>query len=592
MIKWYLNQPIKKKLAFLFSIVTSGILIMGIVGIVNSITMAQENESSYTHFQGILYLGEYTSVVDDARVLVHSARLEDGEHVKELISQVTGLQADAQAHYASMQGVAVSAQDVSDNTSVEQGVSVWFEQGLEYLKSSLRDNPPTNDEITQWQDELFAMEADMAARISLLSTHRSEAAEALMADVRSSNVIFNIVFSIFCVVIMAGAFFIADRVSKRISSSLVEMIKIGKNMVKTGDLSFDRQININKDETGQTIQIFEEIIEFISQYADQIQRMAFGDLTEEIKVRSPQDILGNSILTLQQRTSVMFREMDDVSIVMADASRQVADGSQALASGTTEQAAAVQQLSAAVSLIQEGSTAGAQNADAARKLTHKIQSDAVLGTEKMDDLVKSVQAISDKSTNISKIIKTIEGIAFETNILALNASIEAAHAGDRGRGFAVVADAVKSLSNSSAAAAQESTVYIEESIELAQSGVEIAYGTQKSFADITSGVKECAQMIDSLAASTNEQATAVVQVNQSIEQVSQVLQSNSATSEESAAVSEEMNSQSEILRQLLSQVQLDKKTSAPKVKEQRMEHDYAAPELAGGNDKYIGLPMG
>ncbi|WP_237671549.1 methyl-accepting chemotaxis protein, partial [Clostridioides difficile] len=178
------------------------------------------------------------------------------------------------------------------------------------------------------------------------------------------------------------------------------------------------------------------------------------------------------------------------------------------------------------------------------------------GSRCMDDMMTSMGEISEKSSEISKIIKTIDEIAFQTNILALNAAVEAARAGQYGRGFAVVADEVRSLAGKSAKAAQNTAILIEEAIKTVENGVRIAKETANALDLVVNGVEKTTNYINGISSAVHSQEVAITQILSGIEQISIVVQMNSATAEESAAASEEMSAQAQILKELVEKFHL------------------------------------
>ena len=199
----------------------------------------------------------------------------------------------------------------------------------------------------------------------------------------------------------------------------------------------------------------------------------------------------------------------------------------------------------------------ADRAENGAELVNKAIVDVKQGNEQMKEMMSAMDDINESSESISKIMKVIYDIAFQTNILAFNAAVEAARAGEAGKGFAVVAEEVRNLAAKSASAAAETAELIEDSKHKVSAGLHIAGDTAAALETITEHVSQSEVLIDNIAESSNYQATAVAQINQAIGQVSQVVQTNSATSEECAAASEELSNQAIRMRELLSVYRLD-----------------------------------
>jgi methyl-accepting chemotaxis protein len=169
----------------------------------------------------------------------------------------------------------------------------------------------------------------------------------------------------------------------------------------------------------------------------------------------------------------------------------------------------------------------------------------------MNDMVSSMKEIEKASYQIRKIIDTINDVASQTSLLALNASIEAARAGESGRGFAVVANNVTALAAQTAAAVNESTKLIENSIEEVAKGVQITEEISQQQSMVAESAMNIVHEVNNVAETLGAQKESIDQLNEGVNQINIVVQTNSDTSQQCAASSEEMNSQADTLSKLI-----------------------------------------
>ena len=236
---------------------------------------------------------------------------------------------------------------------------------------------------------------------------------------------------------------------------------------------------------------------------------------------------------------------------VAGASGQLLSAAQQLAMGGAEQASAIEETS---SVLQETSAMLQQNTantKQAAQLSEQAKESANKGNQEMQQMMNSMVEIKKSSDQIAKIIKVIDDIAFQTNILALNAAIEAARAGEAGMGFAVVAEEVRNLAQRSAQAAKETTLIIEANIDLSGKGVTMAERVREALNEITVQANKVNDLMDEIAAASQEQFLGVEQVNKAMNQMQTVTEQNCSSAEESAAAAEELSAQADNLNRIV-----------------------------------------
>lgn len=389
--------------------------------------------------------------------------------------------------------------------------------------------------------------------VNYVHFNRDQAAHASRQGDKGFDTAFAVMITVIAIttlVVILLAVFITRSITQPIRK-----LSDAANKLAEGDVNVNVQTT-SRDEIGELMNAFGQMIESIREQALAVEKVADGDLTVHVRVRSDRDLLGKKLQEMIERNNEILTNISHASDQVASGSKQVSDSSISLSQGATEQASAVEELTASLEEVSSQTKLNAANANEANQLAESSKQNALQGNEQMKDMLNAMQDINEASSSISKIIKVIDEIAFQTNILALNAAVEAARAGQHGKGFAVVAEEVRNLAARSANAAKETTTMIEGSILKVQDGTKIADKTAEALRSIVLDIEKVADLVGNIAVASTEQAAAITQINQGIAQVSQVVQTNSATSEESAAASEELSGQASMLRQQVSRFKL------------------------------------
>jgi len=234
--------------------------------------------------------------------------------------------------------------------------------------------------------------------------------------------------------------------------------------------------------------------------------------------------------------------LNEVTIKINGAATQFSESSNNLANSSSSQAASIEETSATMNETSSMIAQTAENTGQATKLAEEASKNAESGKTKMQEMVKAMEELKTSSSLISKIVKTIDSIASQTNLLAINATVEAARAGgDAGRSFAVVAEEVRSLARKSASSAAETTDIIEKNMKLTNAGEKISVEVEAALEKMTNQFASLNEIIHEINIASDEQATGVKQINTAMSQMEGATISTAAISEESAAQARVLN---------------------------------------------------
>ncbi len=302
------------------------------------------------------------------------------------------------------------------------------------------------------------------------------------------------------------------------------------------------------NEFGELTDCFAQLMANIKNQAYVAEKMADGDLTVSYDPVSREDVMGHAIQTMVKDNNQNLTAITNAAERMASGVQEISSASNSLARGTAQQASAVAQITASIEGIADIANVNAEDAKKANNLVKNTREIAVHSNDQMDQMISAMQDINDASENISKIMKIIDDIASQTNIISLNASVEAGRAGVHGKGFAVVAEEIRQLASESAEASKNSATMIENAIQKAEIGSKLASETASSLEQILNSVENLTALIDGIAESSANQSSSVNQVTAGITQIADVLQTNSSTSQQCAAASSELANLADVLR--------------------------------------------
>lgn len=301
-----------------------------------------------------------------------------------------------------------------------------------------------------------------------------------------------------------------------------------------------------------------ELKKYISDIDEKLAHMARGNmnLTIDGTYRGEFLPIQNAMRQILDSLNDALSHINQTAQDVSEESKRVAAGAQTLSNGAVQQASTVEELSAGIQDISGQVARTSEDAAEARKYSVEASEQLKVCSSKMSALTTAIADISASSSQISGITKTIEDISFQTNILALNASVEAARAGAAGKGFAVVADEVQRLASKSAESAKNITELIAASVQLVQYGTSLSKETTDALSHVVDSAQHSEELVGYIAQSAQAQSLSLKQLTEGMELISGVIQTNAATSEESASSADELRRQAEKLTASVQRFQL------------------------------------
>jgi methyl-accepting chemotaxis protein len=395
----------------------------------------------------------------------------------------------------------------------------------------LRVNLPIANDMQKAVDEIEKYNIEAGKKISDVNTNDADFSSTIMLIL----VIIGVVLAIILGFVISNS---TTRPLQEVSAS-ISRVSIG-DMPEIIEKEYYGEFNDIRNNLNTLIVATNEIVE-------KTKAMAKGDLTISLEKRSAKDELMASLDEMVKANSNVITEFKAAIENIVDASQALQAVAIQISEGSTEQASSTEEVSSSMEEMVSNINQNTDNAKQTEKIALQASNDITEGNKSVTITVDAMKKIAEKITIVGE-------IAEKTDLLAINAAIEAARAGDQGKGFAVVAAEVRKLAENSQMAAKEID-------ELSKSSVKIADESGKLLQKIVPDIQKTAVLVQEIAAASIEQNSGASQVNNAVVQLSAVTQKNASASEEMSSSAEELASQAEQLQEIIAFYKTDNSTT-------------------------------
>jgi methyl-accepting chemotaxis protein len=603
-------MTIGKKLYLNFGIILSMVVVLFLVNLLAvlrehaakdaakvSLELADTtNEVRFQMMQNRLYLSNYLLSGDTREV----ERMNEGlRTLNEKLTQGKSL--------------ANSEQERTALTKVEQLEQSWGKEFAQPLIDKRKDVDSGNATVAELQIYYLQKDASSWVKNSTDALDVADGENRKLVDARRKSdetaSTWTILAAVVSTLVALGlGVVIAFTTAKSITEPLTNLMKVSRQIGDTGDLQHNIDVN-RDDEIGELARTFAKMVSYLKEMAGVSESIAGGDLTVQVKPRSPHDTLGNAFAKMVEGLGRLVRSVRDASAQVASASGQVANASddsakiglqassaidevtstmhemsvnvqnmvkstQVQASSVSETSASIDQMVASIQRVADTAKVLLDISNRSREEVHSgiaTMEKATDGLNRINTTITSsgeiIGALGQRADDIGKIIEVIDDLAEQTNLLALNAAIEAARAGEHGLGFAVVADEVRKLAEKSAQSTKEISELIQSiqkearkavenmdrSTGIVNEGLDLGGELNAALKKISNVVTEVYKFAQEIGAATNEQSHGSSQIARATTRLNEITHEINSAVEEQASGAQAVVKAMERMRELVQQ---------------------------------------
>ncbi len=506
-----------------------------------------------------------------------------------------------------------SERELTALTKVEQLAQSWGKEFAQPLIDKRKDVDSGNATVAELQ--IYYLQKDASAwvknftdALDVADAENRKLVEARRNSDKTASTLTILFSSVTLVVALVVGVWVAITTAKSITEPLTNLMRVSRQIGDTGDLEHSIDVT-REDEIGELARSFAKMVTYLKEMAGVSEAIAGGDLTVQVKPRSPHDTLGNAFARMVEGLARLVRSVRDASAQVASASGQVANASddsakvglqassaidevtstmhemsvnvqnmvkstQVQASSVSETSASIDQMVASIQRVADTAKVLLDISNRSREEVHSgitTMEKATDGLNRINATITSsgeiIGALGQRADDIGKIIEVIDDLAEQTNLLALNAAIEAARAGEHGLGFAVVADEVRKLAEKSAQSTKEISELIQSiqkearkavetmdrSTGIVNEGLDLGGELNGALRKISNVVTEVYKFAQEIGAATNEQSHGSSQIARATTRLNEITHEINSAVEEQASGAQAVVKAMERMRELVQQ---------------------------------------